>query len=77
MITIGDPRNKIVIAVNRGDDEEAVARAYASAIQALPNALGLDSGWNAPNLAIVARWGDEGRERVKERAWAMLAEAPQ
>lgn len=73
-MTIGDPTNKVVIAVQRGDDEESIAQAYATAIRAVdPSRLGLgDPGWTRANLAIVDRLGDEGRDRVKERAWAIV-----
>lgn len=76
-IVIGDPTNKVVVAIARGLDEEAVATAYAEAIRRIgatePDRLGLgDPGWKRANLAMVARWGDAGRDRVKERAWAIV-----
>lgn len=79
MLTIGDPTNRIVIAVQRGDSEEAVATAYADAIQQIartePGRFGLgDPGFARANAAIVERWGPDTRERIKQRAWEIVDE---
>lgn len=77
MLTIGDPTNKIVIAVQRGDSEEAVTTAYADAIQRIartePDRLGFgDPGFTRANTAIVERWGPDARDRIKDRAWEIV-----